>query len=86
MKKIIIVVSVLSLVFIAPIVFVMPKMYESKIRKEAPGLLGLYDFKVIKEGEFHLFHQSVDYVVTKNDVVDTLSVRLSHGTLSIQSK
>lgn len=83
MKKIIIVVSLLSLVFI---VFVMPKMYESKIRKEAPGLLGLYDFKVIKEGEFHLFHQSVDYVVTKNDVVDTLSVRLSHGTLSIQSK
>ena len=83
MRKIFIVVSVLSVLFV---LFLMPMMYESRIRKESPELLRLNDFKIVKEGEYHLLTNKVDYIVTKNGVVDTITVRLSRGTLTIQPK
>lgn len=78
MKKIIITILLLSTLL------VVPKVYEYKIKSDAPKLLKINDFKIIKEGEFHILHQCVDYVVVKNGVIDTISVRLSHGSLSIQ--
>lgn len=83
MRKIIIVVSVLSLLFV---LFIIPKMYESRIRKEAPELLRLNDFKIVKEGEYNIFYTEVEYIVMKKGVVDTLNVRLSRGSLTIQPK
>ena len=81
MKKIFITVFVISLL---AIIFIIPKMYESKIKTSAPELLRLNGFEIVKEGEFHLFTQEVDYVVTKDNVTDSLKVRLSHGSLTIQ--
>ena len=83
MRKIFIVVSVLSVLFV---LFLMPKMYESRIRKEAPELLRLNDFKIVKEGEYSILYAEVEYIVIKKGVVDTLNVRLSHGSLTIQPK
>ena len=80
-KKIFISVLTLSLVFF---LFIIPRMYESRIRKEAPELLRLNGFEIVKEGEYHFLYGEVDYIVTKNDVVDTINVRLSHGSLTIQ--
>lgn len=81
-KKIFILLSIVSLAFL----LLMPMMYESRIRKESPELLRLNDFKIVKEGDYHLLTNKVDYIVTKNGVLDTITVRLSRGTLTIQPK
>lgn len=75
--------GILSILFV---VFVLPSMFESRIRKEAPALLELSDFKIVQSGDFSFWLQQVEYVVKKNDKLDTVYVKLTHGTLSIQPK
>jgi len=68
------------------ITLVISSMFESKIRKDAPALLTLNNFKVISEGKFNYLQQQVEYVVERDGKKDTLNVKLTHGALTIQPK
>ena len=79
-KKIVIATIIALLI----ILFVVPRVYENRIKKMAPSLLRLNGYTIVHEGNFHFPYQQVDYIVKRDGVIDTVNVQLVHGTLSIQ--
>lgn len=81
-KKMIIV----FLIALVLIVTVVPHFHEQRIRKDAPALLKLNNYKIIKEGDYHILSDQVTYVVENmlTHKRDTIHVQLTRSTIVIQ--
>lgn len=75
--------TIISIVALLIILLVIPQVFESKIRKEAPGLLTLNGFKILHEGEFDMLQQEIEYIVERNNERDTVAVKFTDGALTI---
>jgi hypothetical protein len=82
-KFCILVVMPLSLFFI---LYLIPKISETKLKEKSPGFLKMNGYTIIKDNGYSMLYNQEEFIVKRDSIVDTIEVKLNRGSLILQPK